>query len=322
MKWEQHIHDMSPVEKVGSILLKREDKFAPLGYGNINGSKLRVCIWLIHTAIQNGAKGVIHGAVTGSPQHPMVATICKHYGIPCVDVVGSDDISGHRNLAIARDMGATFVSCKVGYAKTLEATAYRLQKEKYPDYFVLETNITVNEGRNSVDRIRDFHSVGASQANNIPNDVETIILPAGSCNSSVGALYGIALRHAMGPGALPKLKKIVLLGIGNYGSKDPDFIRRRLEMIGAPETFDFPFNKGSSLSFFEDKPEIEVEHYDLNGTGFCSYADLMPYTYNGVVMHPRYEGKCWTYMEKNSKVFEKYFNDKTMFWIVGGAVEA
>jgi hypothetical protein len=323
LRWEEHIYDLSPVEKIGNIWIKREDKFAPLDYGNINGSKLRVCIWLINEALKSGAKGVIHGAVTGSPQHPMVATICKHYGVPCVDVVGTDDIAGHPNLVIAQSMGASFVPCKVGYAKTLEATAYRLQRELYKDYFVLETNITVNEGRNTSDRIRAFHSVGGVQASNIPEHIETIILPAGSCNSAVGALYGIAKLRMIGE--LGNLKKIILLGIGNYGSKDPDFIRRRLNLIGAPDTYAWPWPVDSGLPFDDFAcdlyEKIQIEHYDLNGSGFCSYSDLMPYTYNGVVTHPRYEGKCFHYMEKNEKIFGQYFNDKTMVWIVGGPVE-
>jgi hypothetical protein len=317
LRWEEHIYDLSPVEKIGNIWIKREDKFAPLGYGNINGSKLRVCIWLISNALQSGARGVIHGAVTGSPQHPMVATICKHYDAPCVDVVGTDDIAGHPNLVIAKSMGASFIPCKVGYAKTLEATAYRLQKEKYNGYFVLETNITVNEGRNSPERVKNFHAVGGAQSANVPDHIETIILPAGSCNSAVGALYGLAYRRRAGE--LPNLKRIILLGIGNYGSKDPDFIRRRLDLIEAPDVFSWPWAT-EGLPFGDTEDKIEVEHYDLNGSGFCAYSDLMPYTYNGVVMHPRYEGKCFNYLEQNQHIFAQYFNDKTMFWIVGGSV--
>jgi len=318
IKWEDHIHDLSPVQQVGDMYFKREDFFAPLGYGNINGSKLRVCIWLISEAVKAGAKGVIHGAVTGSPQHPMVATICKHFGIPCVDVVGSKDIEKHKNLAIAKQMGATFEFCDVGYAKTLEANAYRLAKEKYKGYFVLETNITVNEGRNSAERIRTFHGVGAEQAKNIPDHIETIMIPAGSCNSVVGVLMGI-------PFFRPKnLKKIVTFGIGNYGSKDPDFIRRRLELIdwapGLPSNYVFPFKKDGVLSFTSDASPYIIEHHDINGSGFCQYSDLMPYTHESIEFHPRYEGKIWNYMKKYPKKFEQYMNPKTMFWIVGGSV--
>ena len=62
--WEDHILDLSPVEKIGGLWFKREDKFAPLGYGGINGSKLRVCIWLIDQSVKQGSTGVVHGAVT------------------------------------------------------------------------------------------------------------------------------------------------------------------------------------------------------------------------------------------------------------------
>ncbi len=101
--WEDHICDLSPVEKISDMYFKREDFFAPLGYGNINGSKLRQCIWLIDEFIKSHPKpvGVVQGAVTGSPQHPMVATICKHYGLKSIHVVGSPDIEKHKNLKLA-----------------------------------------------------------------------------------------------------------------------------------------------------------------------------------------------------------------------------
>lgn len=316
IRWEEHVKDMSPVEQVGDVWLKREDKFAPLGYGNINGSKLRVCIWLISEYYKNNRAGVIQGAVTGSPQHPMVAIVCKHFGLNSVHVIGTGDTEKHKNLAIAKAYGATFEMCKVGYAKTLEATAYKLAEEKYPGYFVLETNITVNENRNSPSRVEQFHDVGASQVDNMPDHIETLIVPAGSCNSVTSVLYGIARKR-------PKnLKRILLMGIGNYGSKDPDYIRRRLEYLSSAQknnldVFDFPFHKGEGLPFTSDDFPYIIEHYNLNGSGYCEYNDLMPYHYHGVDFHPRYEGKIWNYMKDNSAVFDKYMNDKTMFWIVG-----
>lgn len=318
IKWEEHIHDLSPVEKYGDLYFKREDFFAPLGYGNINGSKLRVCIWLIHDAISKGAKGVIHGAVSGSPQHPMVATICKHYGIPCIDVVGVEDIKGHRNLEIAAEMGAEFVYSKVGYAKTLEAKAYELREREYPNYFVLETNITCNERRNSPDRIRAFHSVGAYQCTNIPSFIDTIILPAGSCNSAVGALLGIATNP---PSAL---RNIILCGIGNYGSKDPGYIQRRLQLIGAPDIFDWSSileESKDGLPFEDGEGKIQILHVDCytnpdNNKPYCEYGDLMPYNYHGIEVHPRYEGKIWNWIKDFGKL-DNYINDRSMFWIVG-----
>jgi len=57
----------TPVEKIGALWFKREDKFVPLGYGGINGSK-RVCVWLISEAVKKGAAGVVHRALTGTQQ--------------------------------------------------------------------------------------------------------------------------------------------------------------------------------------------------------------------------------------------------------------
>src|ERR1051325_10535429 len=83
--WEDHLLDLTPVEEVGGIYFKREDKFAPLGPANINGSKLRHLIWLFS---QRQYPGVASGAVTASPQLLMVAACAKHWGIPCVQFTG------------------------------------------------------------------------------------------------------------------------------------------------------------------------------------------------------------------------------------------
>lgn len=315
IKWENHIKDLSPVELHNGTYFKREDKFAPLGFGNINGSKLRVCIWLIDQAIKKGAQGVIHGAVSGSPQHPMVATICKHYNIPCVDVIGVKDITGHKNLEIAKEMGATFEFSNVGYAKTLESKAYQLRDSKYPNYFVLETNITVNEGRNTPGRIQQFHAVGAYQVANIPTHIERIVLPAGSCNSCVGALYGLSIRR-------PKnLKEIVLCGIGNFGSKDPEYIQRRLQLIGAPDVYNWPWDNGAGLfGLTDNENKIVVRHLDIythpeTGKPYTTYNDLMPFNYDGIELHGRYEGKIFNWLKDNNQMH--LLDNKTMFWIVG-----
>ena len=320
-EWENRIGDLSPVEHVGDLQFKREDKFAPLGYGNINGTKLRQCISLIAKYYFNApqAVGVISGAVTGSPQHPMVATICKHYGLHCVNVVGTQDINKHKNLLIARNMGANFEFCKVGYAKTLESTAFKLRESRYPGYYVLETNITLDHKKHPASSIKDFHHISSRQAENIPSEIETLIVPAGSCNSVTSVLYGLT--------RFPNsVKRVILLGIGSYGSKDPDYIRRRLNIIGSvdnvnmEEKFNFRFQK-NALSFMEGNM-IDVHHVDINGSGFCTYADMMPYNYHGIEMHPRYEGKCWNYMDKHPEIFSKYMNKNTLFWIVGSEPQA
>jgi hypothetical protein len=325
VKWEDHILDLSPVEKIGGLWFKREDKYAPLGYGGINGSKLRVCIWLIDQAVKHGAKGVVHGAVTGSPQHPMVACIAAHYGIPVVDCIGTKKPAEHDTLAAAQWMGASFRSFNPGYAATLNSKAHQLSQGELAGYYHLETNITLDDQINPATMIEQFHRVGSEQAKNLPDSVDTLIVPAGSCNSVTGIMYGIARFR-------PKnLKKIVLMGIGSYGSSDPAYIQRRLNLIGGvigqdmDNVFRYSFNKSQPMTPYE------VVHYNVNGGcgrcakcdgGYCEYNDLMPYSFGELDFHPRYEAKMIHFMKDHLDEFRQYFNDKSLFWIVGSKPDA
>jgi hypothetical protein len=47
MSWAEKLYDITSVESIGGMWWKRDDLFAPLGTGNINGSKLRQLIWVL-----------------------------------------------------------------------------------------------------------------------------------------------------------------------------------------------------------------------------------------------------------------------------------
>jgi hypothetical protein len=312
--WENHLYDLTPVEKHNGVWFKRDDYFAPLGYGSVNGSKLRQCIYLVNRWVkENRISGVVSGSVVGSPQHPFIASICKHYGIGCLIATGSKHYLEHKNMALAHSLGAKFYVAKVGYAKALQSISFQLAK-KLTNHCVLETNITVDEKLNNPADIERFHEVGAYQVNNISDEIETLIIPCGSCNSVVSILYGLAIKQ-------PKsLKNIILMGIGNNGSKNLGYIPKRLAIISdvlgikINSKFDFTdigFGSGSGLA------SMKIHHFNLNGSGYCRYEDLMPYTISSIEFHPRYEGKCINYIMANMTKFAPYWNEKTLFWIVG-----
>lgn len=297
--------ELTPVELVNGLYFKREDKFQPLGVGGINGSKLRQLIWLFAT--KRNAKGVLAGAVSNSPQHLMVSAVAKLFDMPCSLITGAKDLDKFPMLRLAKNYGAEFEFSKVGYAQTLQAKAFALQKEeKYKDYFVVETNITMSEKLNSTDEIRSFHSIGAMQVQNIPEDVTTLVLPCGSCNSAVSVLYGIwkyGKKH---------IDEIYLMGIGSYGSKDINYIYKRLGSF-APE----------ALTMFSeiDRPEVgktKMIHFNLNGEGYCKYEDMMPYSWEDIEFHPRYEGKIMNYISEKGMLGYMMYK-KALFWIVGSA---
>ena len=310
MLWEDYLYHLTPVEQVGPIFLKRDDKFAPLGPNNINGSKLRQLIWLFRQVITSG-NGVTSGAVKGSPQHAMVAAVAYHYRMKCVQFVGGKGEKDSDMVRMARGFGAEVRYVNPGYAATLNSRAKVLAAEL--GFLHIQTNITVDEPRH---KVHDFHLLGSEQVRNIPDGIETLIVPAGSCNSAVSVLYGV---HRFRPKGL---KRVVLLGIGSHGSREPLYILDRLGVVKLDAPLDFRprFMNNEELPQGEADAPYDLIHYNLNGLGYCKYEDMMPYDHHGVQLHPRYEGKCFNFMTKHyvyARQFEKWWNEKTCFWVVG-----
>lgn len=303
---------LSPITAGENWCYKREDLFLPFGDRGINGSKLRQVYHLCELATKMGKKGIVSGAVKDSPQHPMVTKIAAEYGLSSLCVTGTKKIEEYPMLKLASDFGATFVASKVGYAATLNAIARRIAKEE--NLFHLETNITVT---GDASYLHSFHEVGGYQVANVPHKVQTIFIPAGSCNSATSVMVGLAQDF------MPLVKEIVLFGIGAEGSRKPEYIPDRLKTISKSsgicyeDIFDFDLMRHPSIARLSTDQRVKVVRYDLNGTGFCKYEDCMPFTKDGIVFHPRYEGKILRYIEQNEKEFASYENDSTCFWVVG-----
>jgi hypothetical protein len=295
--WEDYLFELTPVENIGGIWWKREDKFAPLGPGNINGSKLRQLIWLF---TQKQYPGVVSGAVTASPQLPMVAASAKHWGIPCVQVIGGKPESSlkYDMVKMAVELGAKSVFSNPGYAATLNAKARELCSNGLSGYLHVETNITLEHKLNPAERIEAFHYVGSEQCKNIPDHIENLLIPAGSCNSLTSILYGLGRFR-------PKsLKNIHLFRIMKNADEHRQWTNERLDIIrkvtGDPLPLPYKF----------------IEHR-LVDDGYCTYKDMMPYSYKGLQAHPRYEGKCLNFIKQNPALFGHLAREKTLFWIIG-----
>jgi len=277
--WHDAIYDLTPVEKIGDIWFKREDKFSPDGIHN--GSKFRQLIWLFSRA---KFPGVVSGAVKDSPQLPMVAACAKHYGMKCVQFTGT-----RKSMALAAEnLGATTILTVPFYAPILNkrakdyAAAHR--------WLRIETNITVTTCDADIEA---FHRVGSEQVRNLPDHMETLIIPAGSRNSAVSILYGL---HRFPP---KSLKKIVFMHINKNLQKHEKEMWERLKACGI-----------GALPY-------QFETHDVFANGYTNYEKLMPFAYNGLQLHGRYEAKCWNFITDNPTAFRPYLNDRTLFWIVG-----
>lgn len=296
--WENFLAVPTPVHQAGphGLWFKREDAFAPLGYGGINGGKLRQAIWLFHRYVDAGGQaGLVSGASVKSPQLPMTSAVARHYGRRSLHV-----IAGNRRSAIKRDMVkmATWFGAEVTFSRNpynpgLQAKAQRILAGPRRGDFYLEYGITLDHARHACASVEAFHRVVAEQASNIPAGIEDIVIAAGSCNSATSLLYGLALYP------VPGLRTVHLVGIG------PDrmhWIHERLAMI----------EQVSGINPI-DQPHT-VRHHDLHGTGYVSYQDEVPWYYGGIEFHPTYEGKLMAWM---SDKHPELFGDTTLFWIIG-----
>lgn len=287
-RWEEHLGDLTPVENHQGIWFKRDDMFAPLGYGGPNGSKMRQLIWYMNK-FREGKTHVLSGASIQSPQLLMSAIVGQHYGLPSRLVVYSkpETVLRHPSPRIAAGFGAHFEFASGPYNPILQRKVDELRR---PDSLVVHYGITVDHRTYDAETVRKFHEVGAHQVSNIPAGVETVIFPAGSCNSICSLLLGLSRD--------PKdVKTVFAIQIG---PDKRDWLRDRLKSIGV-EYDRLPFN---------------VVWYSLHDSGFAVYSDHLKESFDGIDFHPVYEGKMIRYLKQNGWIKG---DDRTLFWIVGSA---
>jgi len=283
--------DLTPVEFIGNIWIKREDKFSPLGYGGINGSKVRQCEYLFSRYIDSTKNplGLVSGASVKSSQLAVGTLIAANYGLPSIHVIGATNpISAirHEQVKIAHHFGAKFVITSVAYNPVLQRKVNDLVAGPLKGWFKLEYGSSLDHKTNSPEEIEKFHMVGALQVQNIPDSVRYLIVPTGSCNTLVSIIYGVRLFK-------PNIEKIICLQIG------PDKVGFTEERLRCIESV-------TNLSL-----DIDREYHYLNK--IWSYQDDVPYDFNGIEMHPTYEGKCFKYLESHTELL----NEESCFWLTG-----
>lgn len=312
--WEDTLLDLTPVEEIDGLVFKREDKYAPLGYGCINGSKLRQLIWLVKQYIEGGGRrGLISGASVHSPQLSMGTAVANHFGLPSTHVIGATTPEAslkHVDVEMATLMGAEFQYSRVAYNKALQTKVQSLlQEPEYRGYFYLEYGVSLDHWNHPSREIEAFHRIGAEQVKNIP-ECDSLIIPAGSCNSLVSILYGLAIYK-------PKVRNLVLIEIG---PNKRDWVHDR--MIALQSTLysgtwrtGKPFGQTHPPARILDGSLYSVEYHDLHRTGYVSYQDMMTYQHGSIEFHPRYEGKVMTYLADQRP---DLLSPDNVIWVIAG----
>lgn len=307
--WEDHLYDLTPVEEKRdlkrSLCFKREDFFAPLGYGGINGSKLRQGIFLGNKyANHPEIEYIVGGMSYHSPQLIMQSAIAKHFGkkVICVTSGTSQNALKHEMIRGAQWFGSSLV-CNINppYNGVLQKKCREVRSKLGESRtFYLEYGITLGF-EHPFKEIFDFHEVGANQVRNIPEEIKSLVVPFGSANSATSILLGLSMY--------PKenLKDIYLFGVG---PDKREYLTKRLEGMSRFAGVDTCIFEGLEYSSPKKNFKYKIHYIPPKYT----YADLVYHNCEDIKFHPTYEGKVFDVM-KNS--FPELITPETLFWIVG-----
>jgi 1-aminocyclopropane-1-carboxylate deaminase/D-cysteine desulfhydrase-like pyridoxal-dependent ACC family enzyme len=237
---------------------------------------------------------VISASSVLSPQAAMAGVVAERLGLECEIIVGAttpEKAVKHKSIAIAVAAGATVRSVPVAYNTYLQKQAE--EAAQAPGAWRLPYGITTPAGAPPED-VEAFLQVGGSQVANLPDEVETLVLPFGSANTACGVLYGLQDQR---PAAL---RRIILMEIGPSRRK---WASERLESVGR---FMSPF-------------PVEIEYVTLHEV-WASYGDKMPETMEEIIFHPTYEGKMIRWLNLVQPEWWMRRDGTTCFWIVGGPI--
>jgi len=305
--WIEKMDRLTPVEELGGMLFKREDKFAPLGLGGINGSKCRQRIWVVQDYIAKGGRGaVIAAASVKSPQLSTAAVVARHYGLESISIAGATNPTSalkHDSVKIASWFGSKFKILKVGYNPVLQRAALDLFEDRGERDFIMEYGSPSIE-RNGVRYLTQFQDLGARQVENVPS-CKNLIIPVGSGNTIVSVLMGLARFK-------PRIESIHLVIIG---PPKLDKIQRNLKIVCDESGLDsglFDFTGVSGSPY-------KIVTHDLFSAGLIEYGKDLKYSYEGLEMNATYESKVMKYLVHSKPELLGPRSD-SVFWLVGGPV--
>lgn len=269
---------ITPCVDVDGLWFKREDNYAPFGRDSVNGGKLRQCFKLVES-IKDSYDGVISCCSVHSPQAPITAAVAKHFGMECVIFYGGTNKDRLKDLSmpmIALEYGAKInIVARTGRHNVLysKATEYATKNR----FFVVEYGFNITQNPELM--------LGAvsRQVQNIPDEIDNLIVTCGSGITTIGILMGLQQYHK-------KVNKVHIVATA------PD----RTEKI-------------------KRYAERELVVHDLfHREGFV-YEKGVNATYKGIKLHPQYEAKSFSWLYHNSGI--DIHNGKNLFWIVGAEPE-
>ncbi len=277
---------LTPVQQHNGIYYKRDDFYAPFGENTINGGKVRQAVQLFD-AISEDVKnnhngGVVTATSIHSPQGAIIAKVAQEHGIKCIVAVGGTKpktLHNHHLVKLTESYGAE-VRNVAGHGMTSVIDA-RIKDTIIPEtgYKLIKFAISLENNPEAI-----FDGV-TEQVQNIPDELDNLIIPVGSGIQFTGILRGLKKYNK-------KVKRVI--GVA--------FVDRRKVIDGYLERFKY-----------ENFPEevIEFSEYEMYLTKHA-YSKPIWEKVGDDYMDEIYEGKAHEWMRENIDE-----NEKTLFWIVG-----
>jgi hypothetical protein len=285
----KHEVALAPVEQRGRVWFKRED---------VVGGKGRRLRYMLGTyaAACGGPYGMIVATPAASSIPAYVAREGKRLGWPVKAIAGVDSLERARQIrpfAVAEALGAEVIAAGAGQHGWRRERERRRQLERHPTYFNVPPGVNPNQSEPSW--LRRFYMCSAGQVLNLPEGIETLIIPCGGGNAAAAILLGLAFYHE---GPTPHVV-LGLMGHDKHGKMRTTPEQRILAALdGVPSAVEI-FNRA------ERWPVYPQSDYGRPQRAEC----------DGLQLHPHYEAKLWRFLTEQHPGL---VSDRTCFWVVDG----
>lgn len=167
--------NITPVQKKGSMWLKRDDLFVINGS---RGGKARSCYAICKKGIEDGYKGFVTAGSKKSPQVQIVSFLAKMYNVPFRAHIPSGEYGYEIKVAI--DNGAEIIQHKAGYNNVIVARAREDAEQK--GYLNVPFGMECEEA---------VYQTATQVANLKGIPFKRLVVPVGSGMSFSGILWGM-----------------------------------------------------------------------------------------------------------------------------------
>lgn len=279
------LDELTPVENIGGLYLKREDKFIPLSDIGVNGTKLRQCAYLLLKNYEKAKNGVLTCCSVHSPQGVIVTALCKYLGIKSTVFYGGtteDRLNELPMPKLIKKLGGNIeIVSKMGRISVTQSRAKKRQIET--GEFIVE------HGMDLINNMDCFLDSVALQVQNLPNELDNLVITCGSSISTTGIIYGLKLYNK-------NVKNIYLVGV-------------------APNRIDKIYSNLDKLENITNikLKDVKFNYVDLFNTKGFKYEKKEYAEHEGIVFHPNYEAKTYNWLKRNID----YKIESTCFWIIG-----